>query len=214
MWQRKSVAPSDYLQRRASYIDAWMRLWDVPRGRALEIGGAGLPAVDLLAGFAERHAVDPLMEDYETFFGARGHKARAEALPFADDHFDTVLMFNVLDHVDDPARALAETARVLDARHGMLFFSCDIYSRTWLALRSMRIALKGRRNNDWLHPHHFTAKSLWRLFAAKFDVLEASDRSLDPLLGENTRRASYLGDGWRTRLKRESRLYFVARPRS
>src|SRR5690606_22321946 len=36
----------------------------------------------------------------------------AEALPFADAMFDTVLSTSVIEHVDDPVRALAELARV------------------------------------------------------------------------------------------------------
>jgi SAM-dependent methyltransferase len=39
--------------------------------------------------------------------------AHAEELPFADGSFELVVAFNVLMSVDEPARALAETARVL-----------------------------------------------------------------------------------------------------
>jgi SAM-dependent methyltransferase len=39
--------------------------------------------------------------------------AAAERLPFDDGSFDLVVAFNVLMNVDDPARALAEAARVL-----------------------------------------------------------------------------------------------------
>jgi ubiquinone/menaquinone biosynthesis C-methylase UbiE len=39
--------------------------------------------------------------------------ATAEALPFADDTFDTVVSTLVLCTVDDPARSLSEIARVL-----------------------------------------------------------------------------------------------------
>jgi len=39
--------------------------------------------------------------------------ATAERLPFADGNFDFVWMFDVLEHVDDPANVLREVARVL-----------------------------------------------------------------------------------------------------
>ena len=39
--------------------------------------------------------------------------AFAEELPFDDDAFDTVLSYDVLEHVDDPARSIAEMTRVL-----------------------------------------------------------------------------------------------------
>jgi SAM-dependent methyltransferase len=38
---------------------------------------------------------------------------RAEALPYDARSFDTVLSYDVLEHVDDPARAFSEIARVL-----------------------------------------------------------------------------------------------------
>jgi SAM-dependent methyltransferase len=39
--------------------------------------------------------------------------ATAEKLPFGDGEFDFVWIFDVLEHVDDPARVLREVARVL-----------------------------------------------------------------------------------------------------
>lgn len=39
-----------------------------------------------------------------------------EAMPFDDERFDQVLLFNVLAHVASPARAIAEAARVLRPR--------------------------------------------------------------------------------------------------
>lgn len=38
---------------------------------------------------------------------------QAENLPYDDESFDTVISFDVLEHVDDPVRAFAEIARVL-----------------------------------------------------------------------------------------------------
>jgi len=40
-------------------------------------------------------------------------QAPAEALPFENASFEAVTMFDVLEHVDDPARVLGEIARVL-----------------------------------------------------------------------------------------------------
>jgi SAM-dependent methyltransferase len=37
----------------------------------------------------------------------------AQALPFADESFDTIVGFHMLEHTEDPRRVLAETARVL-----------------------------------------------------------------------------------------------------
>jgi SAM-dependent methyltransferase len=40
-------------------------------------------------------------------------RGSAEALPFPDDSFDALTMLDVLEHLPDPRRALAEVARVL-----------------------------------------------------------------------------------------------------
>lgn len=45
--------------------------------------------------------------------GARVVRGDMHALPFDDASFDRVLLFNVLVHANDPARAIAEAARVL-----------------------------------------------------------------------------------------------------
>ena len=58
---------------------------------------------------AEEHGVD---------VDLRG--ARAEGLPFPDASFDLVILDNVLEHVDDPARTLEEIHRVL-APGGILY---------------------------------------------------------------------------------------------
>lgn len=50
-----------------------------------------------------------------------------EALPFRDESFDRVFLMNVLDHVQDPGRGLAEMARVLRPG-GQLVLSVDTYT--------------------------------------------------------------------------------------
>ena len=61
----------------------------------LEIGGAGLPSVGQLRGFAERHAIDPLMDACAPVFAADPgdvvlRNGRVEELPYPDHHFDAV----------------------------------------------------------------------------------------------------------------------------
>jgi SAM-dependent methyltransferase len=68
------------------------------------IGIEILPAmVERCRAFAERRAQAGV--SFEVGF--------AERLEFADDSFDSVLSYDVLEHVQDPARALEEIARVL-----------------------------------------------------------------------------------------------------
>lgn len=87
------------------------------RGRTLDLGtgtGRNLP---LLAPRVASTAVDPHRPNLGRA-RRRGHGvplvlARAEALPFKDGAFDTVVCGLVLCSVEDPARALAEARRVL-----------------------------------------------------------------------------------------------------
>src|SRR5205807_7973662 len=51
-------------------------------------------------------------------------------LPFEDATFDVVCAMDLLEHVEDPARVIAEAARVL-APSGMFFF--HTFNRTWQA---------------------------------------------------------------------------------
>jgi len=83
------------------------------RGRLLDVGCGQRPFLDVL----ERHA--------RTCVGLETDRSRypdeprpevwgsALSLPFEDRVFDTVVAFQVLEHVPEPARAVAEMARVL-----------------------------------------------------------------------------------------------------
>ncbi len=80
--------------------------------------------------------------------------ARGEALPFPDASFDAAYCCDVLEHVNDLSRVIAETARVLRPR-GAYFF--DTINRTFLSwlimiklLQEWRwTALMPPRLHDW-----------------------------------------------------------------
>ncbi len=87
------------------------------RGRVLEVGcGTGRnlplyrPGVTLVAVDPHR---DPLVAARRRAPGVPVVQARAEALPFRDGAFDTVVSALVFCSVDDPAAGLAEVRRVL-----------------------------------------------------------------------------------------------------
>ena len=197
-WRRIGTAAPSYLERRGQFLSAWLDFLGAEPRRVLEIGGAGLPAA--IDGI---HAVDPLMRQYGC--GRRAVAARAEELPYPRGAFDAALALNVIDHVEDPARCLAEAARVLRPG-GLLLLSCNVYSRPWLLLRAARVRLLGERNNDLLHPHHFSAASLLALARRRFRVVEASLRLVDPLAAERPFEPSRLP------LKGEARLYIAGSP--
>jgi SAM-dependent methyltransferase len=119
------------------------------RGRVLDLGSGTGRNLPLLPPGVAVVAVDPhpdaLARARRRAPGAALVLARAEALPFRDDAFDTVLSGLVLCSVDDPALALAEAGRVLrpggalrlleHVRHGGLRGALqDLVQPAWTAI--------------------------------------------------------------------------------
>lgn len=84
--------------------------------RLLDVGCGPRGSLEWAGDAAERVGVDPLADRYRelrTVAHATTYVAApAEALPFADAHFDVVSCLNALDHVDDVDAAVAEIGRV------------------------------------------------------------------------------------------------------
>ena len=57
----------------------------------------------------------------------RARRADAQALPFAPESFDTVLVFHTLTYAEEPARVLAECARVLRPGGRAVLLSLDAH---------------------------------------------------------------------------------------
>ena len=120
--------------------------------RTLDIGcGGGLLAEEFARLGCAVVGVDP---SEESLVVARTHaagqglaieyqRATGEALPFADASFDLVYCCDVLEHVPDLSRVIAETARVLTA--GGTYF-CDTINRT---ARSRLIVIKLLQEWQW-----------------------------------------------------------------
>ncbi len=106
------------------------------RARLLDVGcGGGVLSEEFARSGLDVTGVDPAPESIEA---ARAHAAASsldieylvgtgEQLPFPDGSFDHVACCDVLEHVDDVDRVVAEIARVL--RPGGLFFY-DTINRT------------------------------------------------------------------------------------
>lgn len=114
--------------------------------RVLDLGcGAGF-----LSNYLARrgHAVTGVDTTPENLAVARDHDpigrvdyqcADALALPFADGSFDVVCAMDLIEHVEDPSRLVAEASRVLSPG-GLFFF--HTFDRNWL---SNLIVIKGVR---------------------------------------------------------------------
>jgi ubiquinone/menaquinone biosynthesis C-methylase UbiE len=101
------------------------------RGRVIEIGAGtgvnldlyGSEVEDLTLVEPDRHMAARLRRRLGQGGGGPKHlvEAPAEALPFADDAFDTALATLVLCTIPDPVAAIAELARVLRPGGRLLF---------------------------------------------------------------------------------------------
>lgn len=96
--------------------------------------GAGLGAVSveaamrgaLVTAIEPGHASCSITATRLEHFGRDAYCASGEALPFANDCFDLVVSIQVLEHVTNPRRYLAEAFRVLKPG-GHLYLSCENY---------------------------------------------------------------------------------------
>ena len=91
-----------------------------------------------------------------------------ERLQFADKEFELVAATEVLEHVTDPERALAEMARVA-GRH--LLVSVP-HEPLWRALNMARGAYVRQLGNTPGHLNHWTRRSFVRLLGRYGEVIE------------------------------------------
>jgi ubiquinone/menaquinone biosynthesis C-methylase UbiE len=91
--------------------------------RILDIGCGPRGSLEWANMALERVGLDPLVDRYRAL-GINNHSmsychASVEAIPYSGEHFDRVMSFNSLDHVDNLLRALSEISRVI--RFGGMF---------------------------------------------------------------------------------------------
>jgi SAM-dependent methyltransferase len=84
--------------------------------RVLDIGCGPRGSLEWAHAARERVGVDPLAKKYRKL-GTHVHAMRyvnagAESIPLPDQHFDVVVAFNSLDHVENVSQAIAEIKRV------------------------------------------------------------------------------------------------------
>jgi 2-polyprenyl-3-methyl-5-hydroxy-6-metoxy-1,4-benzoquinol methylase len=94
--------------------------------------------------------------------------ASAEKLPFADREFDLVAAIEVLEHVSDPQRTLAEMARV-SARHLLVSVPRE---PLWRLLNLARGAYVRELGNTPGHLNHWSRRGFVSLLARHGEVLQ------------------------------------------
>lgn len=139
------------------------------RGRTLELGaGTGLNLAHYPADVRDLTLSEPeapMARRLERHLAEAGRpativRAPAEALPFPDGSFDTVVSTLVLCTVADPARALAEVARVLAPGGRLLLLEHVRAADPGAARRQDRIAPLWRRVGHGCRPNQDTAALL------------------------------------------------------
>ena len=112
----------------AATLKGFLQEYSLESGKCLEVGsgrGAFQNVVQDYTGVDLSETVAPY---YHKPFVA----ASCEALPFADDTFDAVWSYAVLEHVDNPETALREIRRVLKP-DGLLLLEPAWQCRSWAA---------------------------------------------------------------------------------
>jgi 2-polyprenyl-6-hydroxyphenyl methylase/3-demethylubiquinone-9 3-methyltransferase len=148
-WYTAEDTPIALLRAEARHRNPWIadeiaRTFGGAPVRVLDLGcGAGFLSNDLAARGHRVTSLDPTLENLAV---ARLHDAThsvayeagdARALPYPDGSFDVVCAMDLLEHVEEPDRVIAEAGRVL-APGGLFFF--HTFNRTW---QSKWIVIKG-----------------------------------------------------------------------
>lgn len=102
--------------------------------------------------------------------GAYFHSASAYALPFADDSFDLVVACEVLEHLEEPRRAVDEIARV--AARGAIFTVPR--EPLWRALNLARGRYWRDLGNTPGHVQHYDRRTFETLISARFSIAEVA----------------------------------------
>ncbi len=125
-----------WYRARAELLECALGGYVADAGRVLDIGSADGPSVAWLAATDRKVSLD---------LDPRGLKpgdvcGSALGLPFADEVFDVVAAFDVIEHCEPESVALAEVARIL-VPGGYLLMSVPAYQWAWTHF------------DDWNHHH-------------------------------------------------------------
>ena len=176
---------------RAGNADRRRKLLATAHGQVLEVGagtGLNLPlypeALDRLVLTEPEQNMARRLERRLARLGRSAEvvRAPAEALPFDDDTFDTVVSTLVLCTVEDPAASLAEVARVLRTGGSLLFLEHTRSEEPRLALWQDRLHGPWRSFADGCNCNRRTLELLEK---ARFEVTvieRAAWRRMPPIV--------------------------------
>jgi SAM-dependent methyltransferase len=161
--------------------------------KMLEIGcGRGT----LLHRLSARHfdvvgvEINPIRieESRQSYGGLRIFQTSGTELPFANEQFDIVLSFDVLEHIPDTDAHLAEVRRVLKPGGWLLLQTPNKWTNAVFETIRWRSLTKWRVDHCSLHTYRELGR---RLSAFGFDVAFSDVKVVTPFYREKVRR--YLG---------------------
>lgn len=108
----------EYLQKR-SWLGSFYRTYFLYpklnrylKGRLLDVG-CGIGDMLVFRGNSVGVDINPLNVQFCGWRGCDAHEMQVDQLPFADACFDSVLLDNVLEHIENPIPLLTEVKRVM-----------------------------------------------------------------------------------------------------
>ncbi len=163
--ERVSLDPSDnfVLQRsRLAYHYAAKRIGENQElGSVLEIGTGTGYGIEIIAPHAKQYVtVDKLLPPFtanELGKNVEMVEATVPPLPFADASFDVVVSFQVIEHIEDDTRFVAEVHRVLKPN-----------GRFIVSTPNIKMSLT---RNPW-HVREYTSSEFKALLATQFNAIE------------------------------------------
>lgn len=179
-----------FLGRRAILFKMLESLNLPPNAKILEVGCGTGGNLDMLAGFGEVHALEMdanaraiiSRKTNDRYDVRAGHLP--DEIPFRDQRFDLICMFDVLEHVDRDTEALAALKPLLK-ENGRILLTVPAYQWLWSAhdeflhhqRRYSGAELRGKISAAGFHPLKFSH------YNAILFPLAAAVRLKDKLLG-------------------------------
>lgn len=170
----------DIKRNRADRLKEWLSHW-MPIGDQtpiLQIGPGAEGIINFIQG-GQRFAIDPLADFFKSEFSqildpsVTFTSGVGEELPYEDNMFDLVIIYNTLDHTFEPQKVLSEIHRVLKPG-GINHLAVHTYPSIWVPF----LKLLGSVQRGKEHPWRYTSSTIKR------DVRSNSFQILDTKHGD------------------------------